>query len=144
VPDVVKGLVYDAWTSSQQGQRADAIGILDLAAELAPGDPEVLGRRAQVLSSGAGSDIAALEAAVQSRPDDLRARQELDYALSRQGDFKRIAQMWTEYLARHDHDGRAYMERAGTYHHLGRDAEAHADAAKACELGINEGCLRAR
>jgi Flp pilus assembly protein TadD len=70
--------------------------------------------------------------------------QQLDYALSRQHDFARIAQMWTEFIARHPDEGRAYMERAGTYYNLGKQAESRADAAKACELGIAERCMRAK
>ena len=128
----------------QRGALPDALRVLDLAAELAPSDREVLGRRAQVLLGMDAPDISALEAAVAANPDDLRLHQQLDYALSVRRDFPRIAQMWTKFITRHPEEGRAYMERSGTYHHLGRDAESRADAAKACDLGISEGCLRAR
>lgn len=50
--------------------------------------------------------------------------------------------MWTAYLARHPNEGRAYLERGGANFHLGKRAEARADAAKACELGVSEGCER--
>ena len=142
-PYAVNGLLYEGMTDAGAGRRDDALRLLDLAAELAPSSPQVLGARARVLL-GTNPDIAALEAAVAQNPDDLRLHQQLDYALSRQHDFARIAQMWTEFIARHPDEGRAYMERAGTYYNLGKQAESRADAAKACELGIAEGCMRAK
>jgi tetratricopeptide (TPR) repeat protein len=142
-PTTVQGLLYEGWRDAQRGQRDDALRLLDLAAEIAPLDGEVQRRRAQVLV-GANPDIPALEAAVEKSPDDLRLHQQLDYALARQHDFDRIAKMWTEYIARHPDDGRAYMERAGTYSHMGRPDDSRADAAKACALGISEGCMRAK
>jgi tetratricopeptide (TPR) repeat protein len=138
----VTGLLNEAWTHVHAGRRDDALRVLDLAAELAPSDSEVSLRRSQTLL-GTNPDIPALEAAVDKNPDDLRMHQQLDYALSRKNDYGRIATMWTTFIAAHPDEARAYMERAGTYHHLGREDEARADAAKACDLGISEGCMRA-
>ncbi|HEY5146969.1 MAG TPA: DUF4034 domain-containing protein [Polyangiaceae bacterium] len=143
-PSTVKALVYQGWSDAQAGSRDDALRLLDLAAELAPSDREVLRRREQVLLGGDHPDIPTLAASVAQNPDDLRLHQQLDYALSRQHDFARIEAMWTEYIARHPDEGRAYMERAGTYHQLGREDDARTDAAKACTLGISEGCMRAK
>jgi Flp pilus assembly protein TadD len=79
---------------------------------------------------------------VQRSPDDLRALQQLDYALARRGEFQRIVDLYTAYLARHPQDGQAYLERGGAYFHLRRLPEARADARTACELGVSEGCAR--
>lgn len=143
-PYVVKNLEYEGWNDAQAGRREEGLRLYDLAAELAPLDDDVLGRRARLLLGSDNPDIATLEAAVEKNPDDLRLHQQLDYALSAKGDFARIAAMWTEYIGRHPDDARAFMERAGTYHRLGRAAESHADAVGACELGLNEGCMRAK
>jgi tetratricopeptide (TPR) repeat protein len=81
---------------------------------------------------------------VKQNPDDFRAYQRLDYALASKGAFERVVALWTEYLARHANDGPAYLERGGAYVHLRRLPEAHADATKACTLGVSEGCARAK
>jgi tetratricopeptide (TPR) repeat protein len=141
-PAAVNGLLYEAWNRWTQGQREDALRMMDLAAELAPNDRNVLGRRSAMLFDGT-SDVPALEDAVAKNPDDFRAHQRLDYALSRTGDWPRIVAMWTEYIGRHPDDARAYLERGGTYSQLHDGNESHADALKACTLGLSEGCARA-
>jgi hypothetical protein len=45
---------------------------------------------------------------------------------------------------RNPNEGRAYPERSGTYFNLHKLQEAKEDAAKACELGVREGCSRAK
>jgi tetratricopeptide (TPR) repeat protein len=151
---VVKGLVYDGWEKYKAGDRNNALRLYDLAAELAPRNLEVMQRRAWVLEGRAAGpsgapgdkapDLAELERARKENPDDLRAHQQLDYNLARQGRFAEVIEMWNGYIARHPSDGRAYLERGGAYFHLRKIAEAKADAAKACELGISEGCMRAK
>jgi tetratricopeptide (TPR) repeat protein len=143
-PDVVNGLIYAAWAAYRAGQRDDALRIYDLAAELAPTERRVIGGRAAAILGTETPDIAALEEAVRKAPDDLRLHQQLDYALAKERKFERIAEVWTDYLSRHPEEGRAYMERAGTYHHLRRREESRSDAARACELGITEGCIHAK
>jgi tetratricopeptide (TPR) repeat protein len=142
--NVVQGLVYDGWEHHKAGRRDDALRVLDLAAELAPTDREVLSRRSWVILGTEQPDIPALEAAVAKSPDDLRLHQQLDYALALKNNFARVIEVWTGYLARHPEEGRAYLERGGAYFRLGKRAEAKADAARACDLGINEGCARAK
>ena len=145
---VVRGLVYQAWVISNGGARDRALRIYDLAANLAPTDAEVLQRRESVVIGKKGGDpmqaIANAEAAVKASPDDFRAVQQLDYLLSRQRQFQRVLPLWDDYLSRHPEDGPAHLERAGTLCQLGRDADGRAEAAKACDLGVSEGCVRAR
>lgn len=143
-PDVVLGLLNEAWTHNQAGRREDALRVLDIAAELAPSDREVIGRRAWLIVGTDKPDVPALEAAILKSPDDLRLHQQLDYSLALQGNYARVVEMWTAYITRHPEDARAYLERGGAYHHLKKTAESRADAAKACSLGINEGCLHAK
>lgn len=142
---VVKGLIYEGWVHHKAGRRADALRIYDLAAELAPTNPEVQSRRRWVIAGDGGTSaeaLAALEEQVRKAPDDFRALQQLDYALARRGQFERVVELWTAYLARHPRDGPAHLERGGAYFRLRRLAEARADARAACELGVSEGCAR--
>ncbi len=149
---VVRGMVFEGWEHFKAGRRDDALRVLDLAKELAPTDADLQRRRAWIVSGNApaGSaqpasiDIAALEDEVKKSPDDFRAYQRLDFALAGKGEFARVVALWTEYLARHPNDGPAFMERGGAYFHLRKMTEAHADATKACSLGVSEGCARAK
>jgi tetratricopeptide (TPR) repeat protein len=145
---VVRGLVYQGWVIFKGGARDRALRIYDLAANLAPTDADVLQRREWVVIGKERGDplqaIANTEAAVKASPDDYRAVQQLDYLLSRQREFQRVLPLWDDYLSRHPDDGPAHMERARTLHLLGRDGDARAEAAKACDLGVSEGCVRAR
>jgi len=145
--NVVAGLVFEGWERFKAGKRDDALRIYDLAADLAPTNGELLSRRPWVIVGHEGATvdeaIASAEAALRAHPGDFRATQELDYDLSRKGAFVQILPLWDSYLAAHPDDGPAHMERAGTLHNLGRDADARAEAAKACSLGISRGCVRA-
>jgi len=141
----VQGLLYEAGVLHKAGKHADTLRLLDLAAELAPTDRKVQHLRSWVIAGpAAATDMPALEAAVRANPDDFRAIQKLDFALVRQRRFDRSVELWNGYLARHPDDGPAYLERGGAYFHMRRLKEAGADAKKACELGVSEGCARAR
>lgn len=147
-PTVVEGLVWGANKASREGRREEALRLIDLASELAPTDAKVRQHKTALIegrtaaSPSAGGDLEALERAVRERPDDLRAFQQLDYALARKQEFAKVVDLWSGYLARHPSDGQAYLERGGAYFHLRKLAESRADAAKACELGVSEGCAR--
>jgi hypothetical protein len=142
LPYVVQGLTADGWKAHQSGKAADALELLDMAAELDP-NRDVEGRRVAVLTAGfhdKPEEIAALEQATRVAPDDFHARIRLDYALSKSEAWPRILAMWNDYLKRHPEDARAYRERAGTFHRLGRQKEAYADAQRACDLGSSAAC----
>jgi tetratricopeptide (TPR) repeat protein len=144
---VVQGVIYQAWQDHLAAHDQDAIREFDLAAELDPNNHDLQQRRAYVLSGGSDAavvDPAALASASSSPPEDFESVRSLDYALSRQGRFREIVPLWDAYIAKHPDDGRAYLERGGTHVHLGERQQAGDDAKKACDLGVNEGCLRAR
>ncbi len=148
-PFIVKGLLDMAWRDANTGKRDEALRLLDLAAQLAPLDHNVQGARNSVVTGASNQDAppeaSVLVDAVKNSPDDFRAVQRLDYELAKQGGhFDQIVELWNDYLSRHPNDGQAYLERGGAYYHWGKRAEAGRDARKACELGINEGCARAR
>lgn len=58
--------------------------------------------------------------------------------------FPEIIDMWTRYIQDNPRDGRAHLERGGAYYQSNRRQEALADASAACELGVSEGCARAK
>jgi tetratricopeptide (TPR) repeat protein len=143
---VVDGLVFAAGEAHRAGRRDEALRVIDLAAELSPTDPNVQSRKASIVSgdraSAPAGELPPLEQAVRDRPDDFRAHQQLDHAWARQGQLDRVVAMWSDYLARHPGDGPAHLERGGAYFHQRKLAEAHADASRACDLGVSEGCAR--
>jgi tetratricopeptide (TPR) repeat protein len=147
---VLQGLVYEGWRLGEEGQHEAALRVLDLAAQLAPGNAEVQSQRASIVSppgprqAGPADDLAELEERVRADPDDFRAHQRLDYALARRGEFDRVVELWSEFLSRNPGHGQAHLERGGAYFHSGNRELALADARAACELGVNEGCLRVR
>ena len=145
-PQVVQNLIYQGWKFHEAGRRDDALRLFDLASELAPLDGEVLGRREKVLSAGqlTETELTALRAKVDAAPDDPGLHRQLDYALAKENRFDEVVTLWTRYLARNPDDGRAYMERAGAYHHLRLMPQTRADLKQACELGVTEGCARLR
>jgi tetratricopeptide (TPR) repeat protein len=146
LPYAVKGLTFLGWQAHTQGKEDEAIQLLDQAAELDP-NRDVEGRRVAVLTAGfhgTDAEIAQLDAAARAAPHDFYAHERLDYALSTRRDWPRIAAMWGAYLQDNPDDARAYLERSGTFQNQGRNAEAHADAQRACELGSSAGCAYAK
>lgn len=144
---VVKGLIFDGWEAHTAGRNEDALRLYDLAADLDPPNDELRWRRNEIVSgnsAGGPSGIEALEENAREHPDDFALHQKLDYAYARQRQFERVVAMWTEFLARNPNDGRAYLERGGAYFNMRRMSEAHADASKACALGVADGCARAK
>ena len=142
-PYVVSNLDWYGWDAFKKGRRADALRIYDLAAALAPTQRDLLQRRAYIIVGSDHPDIPALQDAVRKNPDDLRLHQQLDYSLAQKRRFPEVVAMWTDYIARHPDEATAYRERGGAYFQMRRVAEARADAAKACDLGDNEGCAHA-
>jgi tetratricopeptide (TPR) repeat protein len=144
---VVSGLIFAGWERFQAGDREGALRDYDLAVELDPGNHEAQGRRAAIVAGGKTEPAALtkqLEEAQQDVPDDFRAVQRLDYQLARQGRFGPVVGLWNKFLEKHPDHGQAYLERGGAYFQMGKRAEALADARKACDLGVSEGCVRAR
>ncbi len=137
----------ESMAAHREGRREDAVRLAELAIELAPKEHSLHSLHVRVVL-GLDPDRPGLEgdlrAAMQKNPDDVRAVQNLDYFLSTKRRFDLILPLWDDYLARHPDDGRGYLERSGTHYNMGHHAEAKADAKKACELGLNEGCVHAK
>jgi len=144
--NVAGGLVREATRHLEAGRWRDAVRLLDLAAELAPDDPEVQRRREAALTAGVEPSeeaVAELLRTARATPAEVDVLRRVDALLSRRGELPRVVGLWSEYLAAHPDCGRAYLERGGARYQLGQVAEARADALRACELGVSEGCARA-
>lgn len=142
-----EGIVYRAREVQATGNDAEALRLYDLAADLQPANHDVDKRRAWLLAGGSDAAIPSPSAAASMTanvPDDIDQVRRMDYALSRARRFPEILNLWNAYIAKHPDDGRAYLERSGTYYNLGKRDLANADARKACDLGFNEGCHYAR
>jgi tetratricopeptide (TPR) repeat protein len=142
----MKRLVYEGGQLYKTGKRDEAIRLLDLAAELEPGNAELQQRRAFIVAGTAPSSDARQQADAKATagPDDFDATRQLDYNLAAEGKFDQIIDMWSHFLAKHPDHARAHLERGGAYFRSGRRAEAAVDARRACELGLSEGCMRAK
>ncbi|MGH7286255.1 MAG: DUF4034 domain-containing protein [Polyangiaceae bacterium] len=145
----VRGIIYKGWEAQHAGNFDEALRLYDLAGELAPADHDLQTRRADLLAGSKDHpsvDVASAAAVASSGnvPDDIEEVRKMDYSLARQHRFSEIVPLWDAYIAKHPDDGRAYLERGGTYFNLRQMDKAGEDARKACDLGVNEGCLRAR
>jgi Flp pilus assembly protein TadD len=143
---IAKGLATAGWEAHQAGNDTDAIRWLDEASELLP-NKEFEQRRVEVLTSGfhgTDAEIAELEQRAKADRHDFYAHARLDYALSKRGEWPRIAAMWNAYVTENPNDGRALVELGGTLMHQGRVAQARVAVARACELGVSKGCLIAK
>ncbi|NOU33669.1 MAG: DUF4034 domain-containing protein [Polyangiaceae bacterium] len=144
---VVRALYTESMVAHKEGRREDAVRLAELSTELSPNEPQ-MHRLKNTVVLGLNPDRPELEgelrAALQKNPDDVRAVQHLDYFLASKRRFDQIVVLWGDYIARHPDDGLAYLERAGAHFNLGHNEAAKADAKKACELGLNEGCTHAK
>ncbi len=64
----------------------------------------------------------------------------MDHVLLLQNNFDTIIAYWDRFLELEPAHARAYLERAGTYHHKGEHSKSLADLKRSCELGNAEAC----
>jgi tetratricopeptide (TPR) repeat protein len=142
-----ENLVADAW--DQQGYQAlrqrryqDAVAAFDRVVEIRPAGAKLLINRGQAWAMLRDVDraLADFEQAARLEPTRYEAYVGLDRALAQRQDWAAIAAHWQRYLDLVPNDGRAYLERAGTYHHWGKRQEEGADLQRACELGVERAC----
>ncbi len=79
-----------------------------------------------------------LRQAIKIDPRQFDYYRALDLALFKQGKLDEIIILWEQYLAIKPNDGRAYLERAGTFYHMQNYKLAKIDAKKALDMGIKE------
>jgi thioredoxin-like negative regulator of GroEL len=139
-------LVYDGAQRRKAGDVAGALPLLDRAVALQPEDPDAYLQRAIARAEGQDVDHALgdLRRALDLRPRDLGLYRTVDWVLGRQQRWGEIAACWSDLIAQEPANAVAYFERGGAHHRRGDSARAHADAEKACSLGVAEACRVAR
>lgn len=140
---ITESLVYYGFKEREAGRRDSALHMLETARSLNPNNRDALQQwfNALVRTPDYTAHVPELEKAAAAAPDDYNAHAELDFALTRNRKLERAAEMWTAFLEKHPEEGRAWIDRYGTYASLGRLAEAREDLRRACEVGDPEGCL---
>ncbi len=80
---------------------------------------------------------APLRQAIKMAPTQFEYYRAIDLALFKQRKLDVIIEFWDQYINLRPIDGRAYLERAGTYYHMRDYERSKVDAKKAMDLGIN-------
>ncbi len=141
------GLVFAANQHFNAGRAVQALAAYDKALLLEPGHAEATRWKSELLRRGdpnlKPSELEPLLAAA-SKEDTFAAYSALDAALAKRGRFAEIIEHWTGFLERHPAEGRAYLERGGAFMRVKQLTKAIADAEKACELGLPQGCGHAK
>lgn len=120
----------------------DKMLLVNRALEIDGNSGHALALRAGI-HRAAGRRVEArrdVEAALAVDPGSYEACLELDELLLPVGELEAIIAAWTRYIELEPDDARAYLERSGTLHHAGRQAEMRADLKKACDMGHPKAC----
>jgi tetratricopeptide (TPR) repeat protein len=138
---IVTRLVYQGYELSQARKSAEALEKYTAALRLSPDKSDIYQRRARALIDLNRYDPATedVKRAIQLNPDDYDAYQLLDWLLAQRRDWDQIIQYWSQYIARHSDDGRAYVERGGARYRKGDLRGAVADAKSSADLGNPQG-----
>lgn len=132
----------EAFDLHRKQQPAQAIAIYDELLRNSGDDAELLYWRGMARWK-LGDDDAALQdfrRVIDIEPGNFEAHRGADGILSRQKRWDEILAIWNGYIRASPSDAEAYYERGGTHFRKGDLAAAHADAARACELGKAEAC----
>lgn len=121
---------------------AQAIAAYDAIVKAGGEDAEILYWRGMAHWKSAHFDEAYRDfrRVIDLDPTHLEAHRHADRLLARQKKWDEIITMWNWYISRQPPNAEAYFERGGTYFHKGDMASARADTAKACDLGMAQGC----
>jgi tetratricopeptide (TPR) repeat protein/Zn-dependent protease with chaperone function len=119
----------------------EAQPLLEAALQANPNDVEALywTGRMQIAQNDNDAALTTFRRAVAIDPGHYESCRNVDYLLARQGQWNDVVLVWSNYLTHHPEDGRAYLERAGAYHHYDQ-SNAAADLHRACELGTQQAC----
>ncbi len=130
-------LAMKADESEKQGQPSDSLAQYDSAIALDPDNAFMRYNKAITLYNKDQLDEALeeLKRAVELDPHEINFYIAIDAVLARSRKWDQIIGYWDDYILNHPENSRAYMERAGTYHHKGDETAAIRDLETAVELG---------
>lgn len=141
-PDAVARLIYEGYQLWEGGAVEDALAVYDEAAALAPENDQVYYYRGIALADAGYLEDAATDfsRAGELNPTLFDAYLRLDQVCAQNRQWDTIIEHWNRFIAHNPDHARAYMERAGAYHHSGNQRAAVADLKRACDLGEAVGC----
>lgn len=123
-----------------------AIAEYDVVVQADPNNSAAYYWRGMSLAKSGAEEraIADLQRSIALDPSRLEAYENLDWLLSRRGQWDTIARYWSSFLRLEPNDAHAYYQRAAARWRGGDQPGALDDAAKACSLGLQDGCRAVR
>lgn len=135
----------DGYNKSQAGELAAALTSYTKAIELDSKNADIYERRSRAYGQLGKIDegVADIRRAIDLEPNDESKVQMLDWLLVQRQKWDEIIAAWDSFIGRNPKNGQAYMERGGAKYRKGDTNGAGADARKACNFGIAQGCQMA-
>lgn len=135
-----------AFELHRAGKLNEAIAVYDELLRGSDSDAELHYWRAMAHWKQQARDLALndFRRVIELQPTNFDAHLSADRILTEQRRWDEILEMWNRYLRLVPADAAAYFERGGTNYRKGDLAAAQADAARACNLGKQEGCAWAK
>ena len=126
-----------AYQLNSNQQFKQAISKYSLALELSPGNAENYDRRSRAYIGLHKLDKALddIKTAIRLNPYEIRYYLMADYLLAKSKKWDEIIDYWNAFIKLKPGNGRAYLERGGSYYRKGNIQAAIADAKKSSELG---------
>lgn len=134
-------LVNEAYKLNSDQKFEQAINKYSLALDLSPDGAANYDyrSRAYIGLHKMGKALDDIKTAIRLDPSEIRYYLMVDYLLAKSKKWDEIIRYWDKYIKLKPSNGRAYMERGGSYFRKGDLQAAIANAKKSSELGYIEG-----
>ena len=138
---MTKRLVHEGYQFNSNQKFKQAVDKYTLALDLSPQIAINYDRRsrAYVGLHKMEEALVDIKTAIRLDPAEIRYYSLLDYLLAKSKQWDEIIRYWDAFIKLKPKNGRAYLERGGSYYHKGDIEAAIADAKKSSELGNLEG-----
>jgi tetratricopeptide (TPR) repeat protein len=119
----------------------EALKRFDTALLISPDNGDIFLRKTRSFINLNKLNLAlkSIKKSINLEPGIFDAYIMIDWLLTRKKDWSQIIKYWDQYLLIHPEDGRAYLERGGTYYHKGDMEMALENAKKSADLGNVQG-----
>ena len=130
-------LIYEGYEYNKEQKYAEALKLLNYAAQLSPENDEVYYWRARILSNINQIHLATndLKKSISIDPTNYASYALLDWVLARVGNYDEIVLYWNKYIEIRPNHSSAYVERGGAYFQMGKYNEAARNAKIAADMG---------
>lgn len=131
----------DAYKSRKSQNPESAVEKYTAAIRLNPVNATMYHGRARAYIQQRDLNLALvdLKKAIEIEPHEIDHYLLIDYVLAKSKDWEQIIRYWDRFIKLHPDNGRAYVERGGTYFHKGDLKSAVKDAKISADLGNLEG-----